>query len=312
MGKKRVADMQATTTTKPKKTIFRWEEAYKDLSETAGSALREARIKPNQLSKMADGELLSTPGLTPNLLEEIRTKYPADLSQITPQPETKPIETPATPPTPTATAGHSPKLTYPRYKHGRSRVYKDKKIKVEDKTYSLSDALAVLRQVSYSKHKTVELHINAKETGIRGEIKLPFSIGKDIQVLIYNDEVANQIKTGKLDFDILLATPADMPKIAPLAKVLGPRGLMPSPKNGTIVADPEKRAQELRAGATLAYKTETKAPLIHLRVGTLTQKDEELVANIKAVLIGLTPSKIKGVTLKSTMSPAIRLDYLNL
>lgn len=314
MGKKRVADManETNTTNKTKKVMFRWEEAYMDVNPMVAAALREARIKPEQLKDMADGELLSVNGITPAGLEEIRKVYPAELQEEVKAEVTAPaaVEAPKVDEKPAA--GTNPKLTYPRYRHGRSRVYKAVKGKVGDKSYSLTEALALLRTVSYSKLKTVELHLNAKETGIRGEIKLPFSIGKDVRVAIYDEQVATAVKGGKIDFDVLLATPADMPKIAPLAKILGPRGLMPSPKNGTITPDPEKRAAELRAGASLAYKTEPKAPLMHLMVGNLNQKDEELTANIKAIIMGISPSKIKGAVLKSTMSPAIRLDYLNL
>lgn len=312
MGKKRVADMANESTQKPKKQMFRWEEAYTEINPVVAAALREARIKPDQLSAMADGELLAVSGITPAGLEEIRAKYPAELSAATPEPVVKQEEVKAEVVEEKPASGTNPKLTYPRHRHGRSKLYKAQKKQVDDKVYSLVDALALLRKVTYSKHKSVELHLNAKETGIRGEIKLPYSIGKDVRVAIYNAEVANDIKAGKLDFDVLLASPADMPKIAPLAKVLGPRGLMPSPKNNTITTDPEKRAAELRAGASLAYKTEPKAPLMHLMVGNLNQKDEELLANIKAIVAGINPSKIKAATIKSTMSPAIRLDYLNL
>lgn len=293
---------------------FSWELAYIDLQPKTATLLKDARVKPDQLRAMADGEVLAIPGITDQMLEEIRAHYEAGLveevkevkkvdeikkhEQVVAPVETKPVST-------------SPRLKFPRHLHGRSALYKSKLGKLTDKNYSISDAVSLLKSISYSKHKTVELHLTAKDTGLRGELKLPFSVGKEVKVVIFSPNLVDLIKAGKLDFDILLATPADMPKVAPLAKVLGPKGLMPNPKNNTVVEDPVKRAEELKSGATLAYKTEPKAPLIHLSIGSLNQSDEELAGNIKTVLNGIGVTRLKNATLKSTMSPGIKLD-LNL
>lgn len=287
-------------------TKFDWTNIYQDLSEGTRNALVNARIKPEQLKNMSDGELLGTEGINDSALEEIRGKYSADLVADAPVVEKateKPAETPRS-------ASLHPKMKRPRVINGRSKKYKIKKNKTETSLYSVTEAVQLLKKVAYSKHKTVELHLQVKEIGTRGELTLPFSAGKETRVAIFTPEIANDIKAGKIDFDILLASPKDMAVIAPLARILGPRGLMPNPKNGTVIENPEERAEKLRAGATLNYKTEVKAPLIHLVVGNLDQKDEEIVENINTVLTGITAPKIKTATIKSTMSPAIRVALI--
>ncbi len=299
--------MAAKKTTTTKKVMFKWEEAYTDLPENIAEILREKRIKPDQLAKMADGELLAVEGINDVAIAQIRDKYAAELTEIAPKAVVKEEEVELAKPKST-----SPRLKYPTHVYGRSARYKAKKTKVEDKSYSLNDAVTLLRKVSYSKLKTIELHINTKDATVRGEVSLPHSTGKDIKVAIFNDAIANEIKAGKINFDILLARPADMAKIAPLARVLGPRGVMPSPKNGTITETPEERAKQLTAGATLSYKTEAKAPIIHLSIGNLKQKDNEIIDNVKALINGIGAQKMTSVFLKSTMSPSIRLDLNSL
>lgn len=326
MGKKRTVTVDGATVDTKKKTIFKWEEAYQELSPKAASSLKEARIKPDQLAAMADGELLSIVGINQAILEEIRAVYPAGLvTEVTSDKKEaekrehkveksakKTAEKESQADSEAKDSGAHPRLKFPRHLHGRSSRYKDKVSKSDSKLHSAASAVELLRKISYSKHKTIELHLNALETGLRGETTLPFSIGKEVKVAVFSPDLADQIKAGKIDFDILLATPADMPKIAPLARILGPRGVMPSPKNNTIVADPAKRARELQSGATIAYKTEVKAPVIHLVIGSLNQKDDEIAANIKAIITAIGAGKLKGATLKSTMSPAVKLDLASL
>lgn len=312
MGKKRTAVIDgADQPTKKEKVMFRWEEAYNDLPIHLATVLREARVKPDQLREMADGEILALGGVSQDDLKEIHAKYPVailaeEVEVAKEQEETKTTATPSKP------ASNSPRLKYPTKLYGRSKQYKAKKTKVENKSYSVSDAVALLKTISYGKTKTVELHLNVKETGIRGELSLPHSTGKQIKVAIFTPEIEKEIKAGKINFDILLATPKDMGAVAPLARVLGPKGLMPSPKNGTITDDPEGRAKKLQAGATLSYKTEPKAPLMHLSLGVLTQPDSELIGNITTVLNAIGANKILAAHLKSTMSPSIRLEVSSL
>lgn len=199
-----------------------------------------------------------------------------------------------------------PRDTRPRQ---RGRRHKQALATVDKtKLYSLPEALELLRKVGYTKFDgTVELHINTVEKGISGQVSLPHGTGKQTRVAIADDKLVEQVEKGKIDFDVLLATPDMMAKLAKVAKFLGPRGLMPNPKNGTIADDPQKLAQSMSQGNRLRFKTET-SPIIHLSVGRLSMKDSELVDNIQAILSAIGSGKIKNITLKSTMSPGIKLD----
>lgn len=192
----------------------------------------------------------------------------------------------------------------------RGKKYQDVKVKVDSsKSYSPKEAFELLKKVSFSKsNSTVEIHLNVAEKGLSGEVSLPHSTGKARKVAIFSDELAEQIKTGKIDFDVLLATAADMPKILPLAKALGPKGLMPNPKNGTLVPDP-KKALENFSGNTVQYKTEKDFPLIHTVIGKVDQPTEELTENIKALIKAVNPKNIKKAVVKSTMSPGIKVSF---
>ena len=117
--------------------------------------------------------------------------------------------------------------------------------------------------------ETVELHINTVETGLSGNITLPHGTGKTIRVAIADDDLLAKVALGKIEFDILLAAPQMMSKLARVAKILGPKGLMPNPKNATLVKDPEKAAQEFKKGQ-INFRTELKAPIMHLIVGKMS------------------------------------------
>lgn len=190
----------------------------------------------------------------------------------------------------------------------RGRRYKQALATVDKtKLYSLPEALELLRKVGYTKFDgTVELHINTIEKGVSGQVSLPHGTGKQTRVAIADDKLVEQVEKGKIDFDVLLATPDMMSKLAKVAKFLGPRGLMPNPKNGTIADDPQKLAQSMSQGNRLRFKTES-FPIIHLSVGCLSMKDAQLIDNIKAILAAIGASRIKNITLKSTMSPGIKL-----
>jgi large subunit ribosomal protein L1 len=178
------------------------------------------------------------------------------------------------------------------------------------KLYPLTEALELLTKLSKGKKtNTVELHINTLETGIKGEVSLPHSTGKKQTIEVFSDKTIVKINAGKLDFTILLATSADMPKLAKYAKVLGPKGLMPTPKNNNLTEDTKKRLEELSTGATLAYKTEPKFPIIHLSLGPVTQKLNHLQENIQALVKHINPMKIKSAFLTSTQTPAIKLEF---
>jgi large subunit ribosomal protein L1 len=196
--------------------------------------------------------------------------------------------------------------------HIRSKAYKTAKAKVDmDKTYTLADGLKLLRDISLTKFDpTVELHLTLKSKDSLSsakQIDLPHSTGKTKRYAVATDEVVAKIEAGKIDFDVLLASPAQMGKLVKLAKVLGPKGLMPNPKNGTVVADPEKAAKDMASKATLTLKAEKDSPTLHTMVGKLSMKDAVLTDNIKAVLAAV-PNQTRKVVLKSTMSPAIKIQ----
>jgi len=189
--------------------------------------------------------------------------------------------------------------------------------KMVDKTkkYTLSEALDLISKIKRAKFdETVELHINTIEKGISGNVTLPHGTGKKVRVAIADptagsgqaDELFKKIEQGIIDFDILLATPEAMPKLAKAAKFLGPRGLMPNPKNGTISTDPKALAKKYEGGQ-LNFKTEAKAPVIHLTVGKVSYGAKKLSDNIKVMLEAIKKEKIRNVTLKSTMSPGVKL-----
>lgn len=281
-----------------------WKELYQDLPEKIATILREVRLKPEQLITKTDGEILAI-GLSDADLETIRAKYPSPSVAETAK-ETKPALTETAPAKTKPLTGQRAKQ--PRHLYGRSRHYKSLLKKIDkSRSYSITDAVALLQSLS-KRPGTVELHLNVIETGLRGEVKLPFSTGKTVKVEIFSDKTITALAENKIEFDVLLASPADMPKLAKYAKILGPKGLMPNPKNGTVTANPEIRAKELAEKNILAYRTEPKFPLIHLTLGQSNQKAEELTANITTLLkeIGLT--KITTAYLTATQTPSVRLD----
>lgn len=195
----------------------------------------------------------------------------------------------------------------------RSERYKQILMKVEpNKLYSFSDAVILLRQVTLTKFDaSVELHMNAIEKGLRGVVQLPHGTGKKVRVMIADadsiDKIVESVEKGKVEFDALVAHPSVMAKLAKVAKFLGPRGLMPNPKNGTISATPEKVAKKLEAGE-ITWKTEPEFPIIHQVIGKMSFKDSQLSENFQALMKSIGEEKIKSITLKSTMSPGIKVQ----
>jgi large subunit ribosomal protein L1 len=186
----------------------------------------------------------------------------------------------------------------------------------KNKKYKLADALPLLEKLKRAKFdETVELHINTIEKGISGSITLPHGTGKAIRVVIANaaadpktvDELIKKIESGKIDFDVLVATPDTMSKLAKVARVLGPRGLMPNPKNGTVTPKPDEIAKKF-AGGQFNFKTEAKFPILHLAVGKLSFGDKKLSENITTAVRAVKAKNIRSMTLKSTMSPGIQIE----
>lgn len=182
----------------------------------------------------------------------------------------------------------------------------------KNKSYKLKDALTVLPKLQRAKFdETVELHLNTTDKGISGNVTLPHGTGKQVRVAIASDELIANVEKGIIDFDVLVAEPSMMPKLAKVARVLGPRGLMPNPKNGTISPRPEEVAKKYQGGA-VNYKTESKFPLLHLTVGKVSFGEEKLTDNIRTIIGAVQTKNIKSATLKSTMSPGIKLDVSTL
>lgn len=182
----------------------------------------------------------------------------------------------------------------------------------KSKKYALKEALELLEKLHLAKFdETVELHLNTNELGISGNMTLPHGSGKQTRVAIADDNLIDQVTKGKIDFDILLAAPLMMPKLAKVAKFLGPKGLMPNPKNGTVTNNPEETAKTFQAGM-IRFKTESKAPVMHLSVGKLSFGEKKLTENIKTAFTAVQTQRVKKAVLKSTMSPAVKLDLSSL
>ena len=187
-----------------------------------------------------------------------------------------------------------------RYRLARSKV--DRTI-----TYPLDQAIDLVKNTSITRFDaTVSAHLNLTQDGILKEIAFPHPTGKTTRVAIATDELLTNVEKGKIEFDILLASPAMMPKIAKVAKILGPLGLMPNPKNSTITDNPEKRKQELESVTTV--KSEPKTPLMHAVIGKTSYKPGVLSENLKALIRGIGGKNISKLTLASTMSPGVKVD----
>ena len=190
----------------------------------------------------------------------------------------------------------------------RSKKYEEAKTKIKvGEHYPLPEAIKLVKETSYSKFDgTVELHLVVKKTGTTAKVTLPHSAGKEKKIEIASDETIKKLTAGKIDFDVLLATADMMPKLVPFARILGPKGLMPNPKNGTLLSD-IKKAKSFSAG-TLNLKTEKEAPLIHTVVGKVSQNDKELIENADVILNAVGGSKqiLKGY-MKATMGPSVKI-----
>ena len=190
----------------------------------------------------------------------------------------------------------------------RGKKYVDAKKKFDNsKTYSVAEAVKLVKETSYSKFDgTVELHMIVKKAGVSAQVALPHQAGKTKKVEIATDETIEKLKSGRIDFDILVATAEMMPKIVPFARLLGPKGLMPNPKNGTLVPD-EKKAKSFSTG-TVALKTEKEAPLVHTVIGKVSQDSKELAENLEAIFKAFGGGKqIDKTFIKATMGPSVKV-----
>lgn len=144
----------------------------------------------------------------------------------------------------------------------RSKTYLRAKTLVDaNATYPLPEALALLRKVSFAKFDpTVELHLNVREKGYSFPVTLPHSTGFTKTYAVADEATLAKIEKNILDFDVLVASPSQMAQLTKFAKILGPRGLMPNPKTGTLVADPQAAITQMITSATVTLRTEKDAP----------------------------------------------------
>lgn len=194
----------------------------------------------------------------------------------------------------------TPKSRGKNYASARSMVDKTK-------SYALAEAIDLLKKIKFTKFdESLEVHLVLKEITSAVEVIYPHSTGKTVRVAILNDEVIADLEKGLINFDVLLATPAQMGKITKFARTLGPKGLMPNPKNGTLIADPIKRKAELEGGK-ISVKGEKKAPLMHTIVGKISLPTQDLSENIEALIKALGMGKVLKATICTSMSPSIRI-----
>jgi ribosomal protein L1 len=197
-----------------------------------------------------------------------------------------------------------------KQKKGRSKKYQDLAKTVDkEKLYSPQEAIKLAKVTARTSFDgNLEAHLSTTITGELGELSLPYQKrAKEKKIALVTPALIEEIKKGEINFDLLIATPKDMPKLVPLARTLGPKGLMPNPKNGTLTDKPKEALKKFQAGGT-KIKTEKKDPVAHLLLGKISQPEKELLANLDALVACVQPLNIKKLTLNATMGPGIKLD----
>jgi large subunit ribosomal protein L1 len=189
----------------------------------------------------------------------------------------------------------------------RGKKYRAVRALVElNKLYSIEEGIELVKKTSITKFDaSVELHCKIKGESLRGTIVLPHGSGKTRRVAVADDETIEQIAAGKLEFDVLIATPAQMPKLAKYAKILGPKGQMPSPKAGTVTDDPEKIKTEI-SGGRVEYRTDRNG-VVHMSIGKVSFTDAQLLENYRTLEAIFSSRKPQSLTLASTMGPGIKI-----
>jgi len=223
---------------------------------------------------------------------------------------------------------------------GRSKRYREAVDKIDrDKAYPPKEAIHLVKEGAKAGFdETIELHVllgvNVRhaEEQLRGTLALPSGLGKDVSVCVFAEgdqaraaeaagadhvggaDLAAKVEEGWTDFDVVISTPAMMPHVGKLGKVLGPQGKMPNPKVGTVTDEVEKAVGEAKAGK-VEYRTDRGA-IVHMVIGKLSFDEAALLANFNAVIDELNRAKpsaakgryLKSVTLTSTMGPGIKVD----
>ncbi len=212
-----------------------------------------------------------------------------------------------------------------------------------DKSYDIDEAVALLNDLSKAKFKesfdvSINLGVDPRKSDqvVRGATTLPHGTGKTVRVAVFAqgdnadkataagadivgfDDLADKVKAGEMDFDVVIATPDAMRVVGQLGKVLGPRGLMPNPKTGTVTPDVETAVKNAKAGQ-VQFRTD-KAGIIHGSVGQVGFAVEQIRENIEALMTDLKKAKpasakgiyLKKVTLSTTMGPGVAIDQASL
>ena len=223
----------------------------------------------------------------------------------------------------------------------KSKKYQEALSKIEKgKLYTLEEAVKLVKETSVSKFDgtveiavTLGLDVKKNDQQLRGAIVLPHGTGKSKKVLVLAkgdaakaaseagadfvgdvDMITKIEKENWFEFDVIIATPEMMPLLGKLGKVLGPKGLMPNPKTGTVTMDTKKAVEDVKKGR-VEYRTDSYAN-VHALVGKVSFDDEKLVDNIKAFMDVIIKSKpqaakgtyLKGISLTSTMGPGVKVD----
>jgi large subunit ribosomal protein L1 len=223
----------------------------------------------------------------------------------------------------------------------RAKGYRKSAEQIEkDKQYTLEQAIELAKKTSHVKFDaTVELHVKLgvdprqADQNVRDNLVLPAGTGKSVKIAVFTDDAAAAkqagaaiagtdeiialLDKGSTDFDILIATPNLMPKLGKYARVLGPRGLMPNPKSGTVTTDVDRAVAEAKAGR-VEYRVDSTG-IIHLGVGKVSFEPAKLLDNIQAVLTSIKaakPQSLKGtylqaVYLTTSMGPSVTVDIAN-
>lgn len=220
--------------------------------------------------------------------------------------ETTPEVTPETVKEETPVVEETTKLARAVRVRGKKYLAAKKKVDVL-KFYPLKDAVKLVKETSISKFDgKIEAHITVIDIGNLGEIVFPHLEVGTKKIIVLNDTILAEIKEGKINFDILIATPITMPKLLPFARILGPKGLMPNPKSGTLTDKPEEAVKKLSVAKTM-IKTEKKAPIVHIIVGKVSQPEKELEANLVELIRIIKVPKIKKLAICATMGPCVKV-----
>jgi large subunit ribosomal protein L1 len=223
------------------------------------------------------------------------------------------------------------------------KKFKEAVAKIEKPLYSLEEASVLIKEAAFAKFdETVEIALSLgvdpkrADQMVRGTTVLPHGTGKQVRILVIakgekeqeakeagadfvgNDDLLQKIQDGWLGFDSMIATPDMMGAVGKLGKVLGPRGLMPNPKTGTVTFEVGKAIQEIRRGR-VEYKVD-KAGNVHVPVGKVSFQSQQITDNARTVFDSIMKAKpssskgkyVKSATLSSTMGPGIRLDSVGL